>query len=282
MLALYVCVCVCICACVHLRVSWQKVVFPAWVCSPGVLAICFVLCAVLLTCLVLHDVQEQHWNKNAATARDSPARSLEELKQKRERQRRPMVHKAVDIDGDGVVDDVEIELSKILDTIEGEDLDGDGIVTEEELMQTKIKKGKEILARRFVESNPAIHNFWTDFRGMDNEAMVKAICSNVDYRMLMSNLTNKAMQFEMLYDSRRIGDSLRIMATDRDRRWQQKKAQIAENRNKLFQAKYNATVNAHRQSKVAEREHELRHAERKRQSFTPLLKGTSLKQRPTH
>lgn len=185
---------------------------------------------------------------------------------------RPQLHKAVDIDGDGVVDEIEIQLSKVLDTIEGEDLDGDGIVTEEELHETKIIKGKEILARKFVDEHPKIRTFWKDFSGMQNEEIVRAICSNDDYRMLMSNLTNKAMQFDLLYDSQRIGDSLRIMATDRDRRWQQKKAQMAEKRNKLFQAKFNATVTQHLQSKKSERQHEIAHAKRQRPAFTPLLK----------
>ena len=43
---------------------------------------------------------------------------------------------SLDIDGDGVIDDIELQLSKLLDTLEGEDLDGDGVVTEEELLQT--------------------------------------------------------------------------------------------------------------------------------------------------
>ena len=68
-----------------------------------------------------------------------------------------------------------------------------------QVLQTKVAKGKEILARRFVEGHPGIHNFWGDFKGMDTEQMVQTICANEDYRMLMSNLTNKAMQFELLY-----------------------------------------------------------------------------------
>ncbi len=129
---------------------------------------------------------------------DSPARTLAELKDKQKLMRRPQLHKAVDIDGDGFIDDVEMELSKILDTIEGEDLDGDGIVTEAELNETKIRKGKEILARRFVQSHPGIHHFWADFKDLDEETMVREICGSHDYRAIMSNLENKAMQFELL------------------------------------------------------------------------------------
>ena len=209
--------------------------------------------------------------KYAAHLKEPPARSKAELLKKRERQRRPFVNAAVDIDGDGIVDEIEMQLSNLLDTLEGEDLDGDGVVTEEELMATKVKKGKEILARQFLSTHPNVRDFWSDFRGLNDEQVITAITKNIDYRMLMSNLTNKAMQYEMLYDSHRIGDSLRIMATDRERRWERKKAQLADTRKKLFQAKFNATIQAHRQSHSTEKQFEKANEERNRPTFTPLL-----------
>lgn len=213
----------------------------------------------------------KHLAKYAQHLKDPPARTKAELLKKRERHRRPYVNAAVDIDGDGIVDQIEMQLSNLLDTLEGEDLDGDGVVTEEELMATKVKKGKEILARQFLETHPNVRDFWSDFQGLDDESVIRSMCKNVDYRMLMSNLTNKAMQYEMLYDSHRIGDSLRIMATDRERRWERKKAQLADTRRKLFQAKFNATIQAHRQSQQNQRQHEQEHKERNRPTFTPLL-----------
>lgn len=222
----------------------------------------------------------KHLAKFTANLKDPPARTKAELLKKRERHRRPYLNAAVDIDGDGIVDEIEMQLSNLLDTLEGEDLDGDGVVTEEELMATKVKKGKEILARNFLQTHPNVRDFWSDFRGMNDEAVIRSITKNADYRMLMSNLTNKAMQYELLYDSHRIGDSLRIMATDRERRWQKKKAQLADTRKKLFEAKLNATINAHRRSHRTEKQFEKAAEERSRPTFTPLLNPSFKQQQP--
>ena len=202
----------------------------------------------------------------------APARNLAELKLKRKLGQRPYVHHAIDIDGDGVVDDVEMALSKLMDTMQGEDLDGDGHVSKEELTQTKIKRGKEILARQFVDKHQTnIRDFWPDFKGLSDDEIVRTISTNIDYRMLMSNLTNKAMVQELLYDSGRIRDSLRFMATDREKRWQQKKAQMRESRQKLFKARFNAVVNQHQIGQREEKEHERQYLARKQRSFTPML-----------
>jgi hypothetical protein len=225
-----------------------------------------------------HTQAQAPWLKNAALPPDEPAKTRAELKQKRELQRRPYLHKAVDIDGDGVIDEIEVQLSRLMDTLEGEDLDGDGVITEAEVEATKIAKGKEMLARQFVQMHTNnLRKFWPAFSELDDDQVVRAIAGHPDYRFLMSSLTTKAMQHEMLYDSHRIGDSLRIMATDRDRRWQAKTAQIAENRNKLFQAKFNATVDAQRQGKQAEAQHEAAHFQRKERAFTPLLKSSFMR-----
>lgn len=216
--------------------------------------------------------QTEPYMGKSANNKNAPARSLAELNMKRKASRMPYLHEAVDIDGDGIIDEVEIQLSKILCQLEGEDLDGDGTITEEETKMTRVMKGKEILAKQFVALNSHIRDFWEDYKGMDDASIVKAIVNNVDYRMHMSNLTNKAMQHELLYDSSRVADSIKIIATDRDRRWQRKKAQMVQNRKKLFDAKYQATLNSQYQSKINEQKAEQIHRERQRRTFTPMLK----------
>lgn len=175
------------------------------------------------------------WEKKFGIKTARPARNLRELKLKRNRARLPYTVPGVDIDGDGIVDEVEMQLSKILENVPGEDLDGDGQVTEAEIIETRVKKGKEIFARTFLKENPGVQDFWPEFRGMSNEQMVDSIQNNVDFKMIMRNLTNKGRQYRMLYKSDRIAACINMNLTARVRKHEQMKERLRQNKERLYQ-----------------------------------------------
>lgn len=175
------------------------------------------------------------WEKKFGIKTDRPARNLRELKAKRQRARLPYTVPGVDIDGDGIVDEVEMQLSKILENVEGEDLDGDGEVTEQEIIETRVRKGKEIFARTFLKDNPGVQDFWPEFRGMSNEQMVDSIQNNIDFKMIMRNLTNKGRQYRMLYKSDRIAACINMNLTARVRKHEQMKERLRQKKERLYQ-----------------------------------------------
>lgn len=182
------------------------------------------------------------WEKKFGIKTARPARNLRELKEKRQRARLPYTVPGVDIDGDGIVDEVEMQLSKILENVEGEDLDGDGQVTEQEIIETRVRKGKEIFARTFLKENPGVQDFWPEFRGMSNEQMVDSIKNNIDFKMIMRNLTNKGRQYRMLYKSDRIAACINMNLTARVRKHEQMKERLRQKKERLYQQRLRETM----------------------------------------
>jgi len=180
-------------------------------------------------------IQMEGWEKKFGIKTSRPARNIAELKSKRKRARLPYTVPGVDIDGDGIVDDVEMQLSKILENVQGEDLDGDGEVTEEEIIETRVRKGKEIFAKNFVDDNPGVQDFWPEFRGMSKDEMVNAIKNNIDFKMIMRNLTNKSRQYRMLYKSDRIAACINMNLTARVRKHEQMKERLRQKKERLYQ-----------------------------------------------
>ena len=137
-----------------------------------------------------------NWEKKYGVV-EKPARSLKELKTNKRRARMPYLLPGIDIDGDGVVDEVELQLSKVLEGVEGIDIDGDGKVTEEELMLTRMMKGKEILADRFLNDYPYAEIFWPAFKGMGYSDRIDYIRDSSNFKELMNKLTVKGRSYTM-------------------------------------------------------------------------------------
>jgi len=144
-----------------------------------------------------HDVPVPNdWSK-LFTKSKILVKTKRDLKRKRKEARMPKnTVGAEDVDGDGLVDEVEINLAKILRNVKGEDLDGDGVVTEEETRACRIAKGKQIYAETFVNDFPGIRNFWKPYRHLNDDQIIHAITDNQDFAVNMNNMLLAGRQYK--------------------------------------------------------------------------------------
>jgi len=131
------------------------------------------------------------------------AKTQAQLKKKQYQARLPKnTVGALDVDGDGLVDEVEINLAKILKHVPGEDLNGDGVVDENETRICRIAKGKEIYAENFVRDFPGIRNFWKPYRYLNDDQIVNAIRTNEDFAVNMRNMLHRGRQYKCAASTR--------------------------------------------------------------------------------
>lgn len=145
---------------------------------------------------------QEDWSKLFAPSKVT-VRTREDLREKQRQARLPKnIEGTVDVDGDGIVDEVEINLAKILRNVAGVDLDGDGVVTEEETRACRVAKGKHIYAESFIRDFPGIRNFWTPYRYFNDDQIVVAITGNQDFAVNMNNMLHAGRQHKCAASTR--------------------------------------------------------------------------------
>merc|ERR1719271_2335351 len=108
---------------------------------------------------------------------------------------------------------------------------------------------------------------------MTNEEMVDAIRHNIDFKMIMRNLTNKGRQYRMLYKSDRIAACINMNLTARVRKHEQMK--------EVDRMNLPASVRKHEQMKERLRQNKERlYQKRLREAMRPATARSSTFRKP--
>jgi hypothetical protein len=132
------------------------------------------------------------------TKEASKPRTLAELKAKRRKMMLAADTGAIDIDGDGLIDEYEIQLAKYLKDVKGKDLDGDGIVDEFEKLSAQRQKGKELMVGHLREKyRGRLHEFGKHFRGRSDDDICSAMMRSKNFGYAMKTMTAKAHMVDL-------------------------------------------------------------------------------------
>merc|ERR1712216_823598 len=106
--------------------------------------------------------------------------------------------KLIDIDGDGTVDQEEYKLMEELENVVGEDVDGHGIVDDAEHRLAKIRAGRRLLAKKFVDKQGGrMYRFGPQFMDRTNEECTEMICKAKYFAGLMNDLKYQERQIRL-------------------------------------------------------------------------------------
>jgi hypothetical protein len=104
----------------------------------------------------------------------------------------------LDIDGDGTVDQEEYALMEELENVTGEDVDGDGMVDDAEHRLAKIRAGRKLLAKRFVDKQGGnMYRYGAQFVDHSNADCTEMICKAKYFASLMNDLKYQERQFRL-------------------------------------------------------------------------------------
>lgn len=104
----------------------------------------------------------------------------------------------LDVDGDGTIDQEEYQLMEELENVVGEDLDGDGVIDEAETKLARIRAGRRLLAKKFVDRQQGkMFRFGPEFINCTPQQCTNMICKAKYFAGLMNNLKYQERQLRL-------------------------------------------------------------------------------------
>jgi len=146
----------------------------------------------------MHKIPEaQSWNRIFVASPIEKTRTMANLRAKQRQKRMPSsVLGAVDINDDGIVDDVELRLSKILRSVPGE---SHGL-SPRSANKVRVKEGKKLMLKNFINKHgfKNVNHFAPQLCGDSLDSTIEKLsnspCFKDDYRYLMVKAATYASQ----------------------------------------------------------------------------------------
>jgi len=110
--------------------------------------------------------------------------------------KRGLIPEAVDVDGDGEIDEWEMKMSDYMRTVTAEDMDGDGDVDDDDLRMAREACGHKLLAEQFLDGLVApLWMYDRSFIGKSRERLLGEVLVAPDFGRRMTQLRNKERLF---------------------------------------------------------------------------------------